>query len=94
MEGGEPPDDPRPRLGHLTTDGDHRCGIGLSYSAIAAGLILVYRANGIINFAVVAFGAVALGLFGLLDRARVGFLAVPDRVGAVRRDRRDGPSRY
>ena len=36
--------------------------IGLSYSAIAAGLILVYRANGIVNFAVVAFGAVALGL--------------------------------
>jgi ABC-type branched-subunit amino acid transport system ATPase component/ABC-type branched-subunit amino acid transport system permease subunit len=40
--------------------------VGLSYSAIAAGLILVYRANGIINFAVVAFGAVALGAFGLL----------------------------
>ena len=40
--------------------------IGLSYSAIAAGLILVYRANGIINFAVVAFGAVALGAFGVL----------------------------
>ena len=40
--------------------------IGLSYSAIAAGLILIYRANGIINFAVVAFGAVALGAFGLL----------------------------
>ncbi|MFI5046022.1 MAG: ATP-binding cassette domain-containing protein [Acidimicrobiia bacterium] len=40
--------------------------VGLSYSAIAAGLILVYRANGIINFAVVAFGSVALGLFGLL----------------------------
>ena len=40
--------------------------VGLSYSAIAAGLILVYRANGIINFAVVAFGAVALGAFGVL----------------------------
>ena len=40
--------------------------VGLSYSAIAAGLILVYRANGIINFAVVAFGSVALGLFGVL----------------------------
>jgi ABC-type branched-subunit amino acid transport system ATPase component/ABC-type branched-subunit amino acid transport system permease subunit len=40
--------------------------VGLSYSAIAAGLILIYRANGIINFAVVAFGSVALGLFGLL----------------------------
>ena len=40
--------------------------VGLSYSAIAAGLILVYRANGIINFAVVAFGSAALGLFGLL----------------------------
>jgi ABC-type branched-subunit amino acid transport system ATPase component/ABC-type branched-subunit amino acid transport system permease subunit len=40
--------------------------VGLSYSAIAAGLVLVYRANGIINFAVVAFGAVALGGFGVL----------------------------
>ena len=40
--------------------------VGLAYSAIAAGLILVYRANGIINFAVVAFGSAALGLFGLL----------------------------
>jgi ABC-type branched-subunit amino acid transport system ATPase component/ABC-type branched-subunit amino acid transport system permease subunit len=40
--------------------------IGLSYSAIAAGLVLIYRANGIINFAVVAFGAVALGGFGVL----------------------------
>jgi ABC-type branched-subunit amino acid transport system ATPase component/ABC-type branched-subunit amino acid transport system permease subunit len=40
--------------------------VGLSYSAIAAGLILIFRANGIINFAVVAFGAVALGAFGLL----------------------------
>ena len=40
--------------------------VGLSYSAIAAGLILVYRANGIINFAVVAFGGAALGLFGVL----------------------------
>jgi ABC-type branched-subunit amino acid transport system ATPase component/ABC-type branched-subunit amino acid transport system permease subunit len=40
--------------------------VGLSYSAIAAGLLLVYRANGIINFAVVAFGSAALGLFGLL----------------------------
>ncbi|MEX1007925.1 MAG: branched-chain amino acid ABC transporter permease/ATP-binding protein [Acidimicrobiia bacterium] len=40
--------------------------VGLSYSAIAAGIVLVYRANGIINFAVVAFGAVALGAFGVL----------------------------
>ncbi|HEX4528106.1 MAG TPA: hypothetical protein VIA11_01730, partial [Acidimicrobiia bacterium] len=47
--------------------------IGLSYSAIAAGLILVYRASGIVNFAVVAFGAVALGLFGLLTEHRWGF---------------------
>jgi ABC-type branched-subunit amino acid transport system ATPase component/ABC-type branched-subunit amino acid transport system permease subunit len=47
--------------------------IGLSYSAIAAGLILVYRASGIVNFAVVAFGAVALGLFGLLTEHGWGF---------------------
>ena len=40
--------------------------VGLSYSAISAALILVYRANGIINFAVVAFGSAALGLFGVL----------------------------
>lgn len=40
--------------------------VGLSYSVIAAGLLLVYRANGVINFAVVAFGSAALGLFGVL----------------------------
>jgi ABC-type branched-subunit amino acid transport system ATPase component/ABC-type branched-subunit amino acid transport system permease subunit len=40
--------------------------VGLSYSAIAAGIVLVFRASGVINFAVVAFGAVALGAFGLL----------------------------
>ncbi len=40
--------------------------VGLSYRAIAAGLVLVYRANRIINFAVVAFDAVALGAFGVL----------------------------
>ena len=40
--------------------------VGLSYSAVAAGLILVFRANGIINFAVIAFGSVALGAFGVL----------------------------
>jgi ABC-type branched-subunit amino acid transport system ATPase component/ABC-type branched-subunit amino acid transport system permease subunit len=40
--------------------------VGLSYSAIAAGLVLIYRANGIINFAVVAFGAAALSAFGVL----------------------------
>ncbi len=40
--------------------------VGLSYSAVAAGIILVYRADGIINFAVISFGAVALGAFGVL----------------------------
>ena len=50
--------------------------VGLSYSAIAAGLILVYRANGIINFAVVAFGAVALGAVRR---------ALPSTVGACGR---------
>ena len=56
--------------------------VGLSYSAIAAGLILVYRANGIINFAVVAFGAVALGAVRRAHRARLGPVAVPARRGA------------
>src|SRR5262245_63576061 len=48
--------------------------VGLSYSAVAAALILVYRANGIINFAVVAFGSAALGLFGLLFEHGWGLL--------------------
>ncbi len=55
--------------------------VGLSYSAIAAGLILVYRANGIINFAVVAFGAVALGAFGVLTEH--GWSLLPCMLVAV-----------
>ena len=74
--------------------------VGLSYSAIAAGLILVYRANGIINFAVVAFGAVALGVFGVLTEHGWGLwpcllVAVPFAAlaGDAPRGRRHPPPR-
>ena len=65
--------------------------VGLSYSAIAAGLILVYRANGIINFAVVAFGAVALGTFGVLTEHGWGLWPCIAGRGAGRRARGDAP---
>ena len=50
----------------VAADGDDRRSWAFRTAPITAGLILVYRANGIMNFAVVAFGAVALGAFGVL----------------------------
>ncbi len=39
---------------------------GLAYAVLAAGIVLVYRANGIINFAVAAFGTTAVAFMGVL----------------------------
>ena len=39
---------------------------GLGYAVIAAGLVLIYRSSGIVNFAQAAFGAFGVALFALL----------------------------
>jgi branched-subunit amino acid ABC-type transport system permease component len=53
---------------------------GLAYAVLAAGIVLVYRASGVINFAVAAFGTTA-----------VAFMAV--LLGSRRGDRRGHPGR-
>ena len=39
---------------------------GLAYAVLAAGIVLVYRASGVINFAVAAFGTTAVAFMGVL----------------------------
>ena len=39
---------------------------GLGYAVIAAGLVLIYRSSGVVNFAQAAFGAFGVNLFALL----------------------------
>ena len=39
---------------------------GLAYAVLAAGIVLVYRASGVINFAVAAFGTTALAFMAVL----------------------------
>jgi branched-subunit amino acid ABC-type transport system permease component len=41
-------------------------GRGLAYAVLAAGIVLVYRASGVINFAQGAFGAFGIGLMAVL----------------------------
>ena len=39
---------------------------GLAYAVLAAGIVLVYRASGVINFAVAAFGTTAVAFMAVL----------------------------
>ena len=39
---------------------------GLAYAALGAGIVLVYRASGVINFAVAAFGTTAVAFMAVL----------------------------
>src|SRR3954447_19660379 len=41
-------------------------GRGLAYAVLAAGIVLVYRASGVINFAQGAFGVFGIGLMAVL----------------------------
>jgi ABC-type branched-subunit amino acid transport system ATPase component/ABC-type branched-subunit amino acid transport system permease subunit len=45
---------------------------GLAYSVLAAGIVLVYRASGVINFAVAAFGTTAVAFMGVLLGGGIG----------------------
>ncbi len=45
---------------------------GLAYAVLGAGIILVYRASGVINFAVAAFGTTALACMAVLLGGGVG----------------------
>ncbi len=45
---------------------------GLAYAVLAAGIVLVYRASGVINFAVAAFGTTAVALMGVLLGGGIG----------------------
>ena len=45
---------------------------GLAYAALAAGIVLVYRASGVINFAVAAFGTTAVAFMAVLLGGGIG----------------------
>ena len=45
---------------------------GLAYAVLAAGIVLVYRASGVINFAVAAFGTTAVAFMGVLLGGGIG----------------------
>jgi ABC-type branched-subunit amino acid transport system ATPase component/ABC-type branched-subunit amino acid transport system permease subunit len=45
---------------------------GLAYAVLAAGIVLVYRASGVINFAVAAFGTTAVGFMAVLLGGGIG----------------------
>ena len=45
---------------------------GLAYAVLGAGIVLVYRANGVINFAVAAFGTTAVAFMAVLLGGGIG----------------------
>ena len=45
---------------------------GLAYAVLAAGIVLVYRASGVINFAVAAFGTTAVAFMAVLLGGGIG----------------------
>jgi ABC-type branched-subunit amino acid transport system ATPase component/ABC-type branched-subunit amino acid transport system permease subunit len=45
---------------------------GLAYAVLAAGIVLVYRSSGVINFAVAAFGTTAVAFMGVLLGGGIG----------------------
>ena len=63
---------------------------GLAYAVLAAGIVLVYRASGVINFAVAAFGTTAVAFMGGAARWRDRRLATPV-LGRVRAGGRSRP---
>ena len=68
---------------------------GLAYAVLGAGIVLVYRASGVINFAVAAFGTTALAFMAVLLGGGVGRLApaVLARLRDRHRRRRAGRAR-
>ncbi len=56
---------------------------GLAYAVLGAGIVLVYRASGVINFAVAAFGTTALAFMAVLLGGGVADWHPPFWVAAV-----------
>ncbi len=56
---------------------------GLAYAALGAGIVLVYRASGIINFAVAAFGTTAVAFMAVLLGGGIGGWHAPYWVAFV-----------
>ncbi len=56
---------------------------GLAYAVLAAGIVLVYRANGVINFAVAAFGTTAVAFMAVLLGGAIGGWHAPFWVAFV-----------
>ena len=56
---------------------------GLAYAVLAAGIVLVYRASGVINFAVAAFGTTALAFMAVLLGGGIGDWHAPFWVAFV-----------
>jgi ABC-type branched-subunit amino acid transport system ATPase component/ABC-type branched-subunit amino acid transport system permease subunit len=56
---------------------------GLAYAVLAAGIVLVYRASGVINFAVAAFGTTALAFMAVLLGGGIGDWHAPFWIAFV-----------
>ena len=56
---------------------------GLAYAVLGAGIVLVYRASGVINFAVAAFGTTAVAFMAVLLGGGIGGWHAPFWVAFV-----------